>query len=471
MGELSTQQWTILVVMYGSLICVFSSVALLPPFYPPLAQRKGATPIQFGFVIGIAKLTMAMASPIIGHIVNKIEPKFLYSFGLLMVGGGYIVLSFIEMSETFLPTSFMAQVIAGLGTACITNVSAALATKSFPESVGSVFAGIEISIGIGYIIGPLFGGALYEFGGFHLPFAFFGWIGLIMSLAATLFLPSLIGNSVDEIQVSSFKVLQKPGILVFIFSLLCVCIAFGFFMVTCEIHLRPFELTHIEVSLMFVLNSMMVCCSASFSGWLCDHRLSPQIVTLGGTVFMMMSFLLLGPAPFLPIPYTLPLVVIACILFGIGKGTQMVSTFSGVCQEAVKAGFPNNMAMHGLISGLWNCCFSFGCFLGYIGGGALLQWMGFEWGSMCILALETLSFLILIIFICVTSDRTKHITEEQETNSLLCDCEEHKQIVEIKERENIFSNSFTSNPTLNKRRNSRRYSYGAIDLQPTIPED
>ncbi|CAL4071704.1 unnamed protein product [Meganyctiphanes norvegica] len=463
MSELSTQQWTILVVMYGSLICVFSSVALLPPFYPPLAQQKGVPPIEFGFVIGIAKLTMAIASPVIGNVVNKIEPKFLYSFGLLMVGGGYIVMSFIEVSSTFLPTSFIAQIIAGLGTACITNVSAALANKSFPEAIGSVFAGIEISIGIGYVIGPLFGGILYELGGFNLPFALFGCTVLIMSLAATLFLPTLIGNSISETQVSSFKVLCIPGISLFLFCLLCVCIAFGFFMVTCVIHLQIFELTHIEVSLMFVLNSLMVCCSATFSGWLCDHKFTPQSVTLVGTVFMMMSFLLIGPAPFLPIPYTLPLAVIACILFGIGKGSQMVSTFSGVCQEAIRAGFPNNMAIHGIVSGLWNCCFSLGCFFGYIGGGALLQWVGFEWGSMCILGLETLSFFLLTIFICANPHRAKS-NNEDETDPLYCKEEENRQIFEVREGNNVFSDTFDSNPK------GRRYSYGATQVIATIPE-
>lgn len=451
MGELSAQKWAILLIMYGSLVCVFSSVALLPPFYPQLAERKGATPIEFALVIGIAKLTMAISSPIIGNkIVKNIEPKFLYSFGLLMVGGGYILLSFIELSTTFFSSSFIAQVVIGFGTACITNVSAALATNFFPDAIGSVFSGIEVSIGIGYVIGPLLGGPLYEYGGFHLPFASFGCVVLIMALAATLVLPSLLQNSVQQNQISVLKVVRKPGISLFLFSLFCVCLSFGFFMVTCVIHLRPFQLTPIEVSFVFVLNSFMVCCSASFSGRLCDHKVPPQVVTLVGIVFIIISFLLYGPAPFIPIPYTLSDAVKANMFFGIGKGMQIVSTFSGVCQEAIRAGFPDTMAIHGILSGLWNCFFSLGCFFGYIGGGALLQWMGVEWGSMCILTMETLAFLFMIIFVCIRFRLDKYKEEE-----------ENSQILEVDDKGRATTNAFGFQPT-----DTKIHSYGALDPIP-----
>ena len=46
--------------------------------------------------------------------------------------------------------------------------------KEFPDNVATMFAILETFFGIGMILGPTIGGALYELGGFTLPFAVLG---------------------------------------------------------------------------------------------------------------------------------------------------------------------------------------------------------------------------------------------------------------------------------------------------------
>ncbi len=48
--------------------------------------------------------------------------------------------------------------------------------KEFPNAVATMFAVLETFFGIGMIIGPTVGGALYEAGGFTLPFASMGGV-------------------------------------------------------------------------------------------------------------------------------------------------------------------------------------------------------------------------------------------------------------------------------------------------------
>jgi hypothetical protein len=45
------------------------------PFYPHEAERKGATPTQYGFVFGIFELTVFVVSPIIGKNLGRIGAK------------------------------------------------------------------------------------------------------------------------------------------------------------------------------------------------------------------------------------------------------------------------------------------------------------------------------------------------------------------------------------------------------------
>ena len=49
--------------------------------------------------------------------------------------------------------------------------------KEFPENVATMFAILETFFGIGMIVGPTVGGALYEAGGFTLPFVSLGIAG------------------------------------------------------------------------------------------------------------------------------------------------------------------------------------------------------------------------------------------------------------------------------------------------------
>ncbi len=41
---------------------------------------------------------------------------------------------------------------------------------------------MEVSVGIGYVIGPVLGGIIYNIGGYKAPFIFFASIQMILSL-------------------------------------------------------------------------------------------------------------------------------------------------------------------------------------------------------------------------------------------------------------------------------------------------
>jgi len=57
------------VLLLGTLTSSFA-VCLFPPFYPRLAEEKGATASVYGFVIGTNCLTSFLVTPIIGKHVN-----------------------------------------------------------------------------------------------------------------------------------------------------------------------------------------------------------------------------------------------------------------------------------------------------------------------------------------------------------------------------------------------------------------
>ena len=67
---MSKQRRLILVLMFATLTSSFA-VCLFPPFFPRLAEEKGATATIYGFVIGVNCLTSFLVTPIIGKNVRN----------------------------------------------------------------------------------------------------------------------------------------------------------------------------------------------------------------------------------------------------------------------------------------------------------------------------------------------------------------------------------------------------------------
>jgi len=60
-------------------------------------------------------------------------------------------------------------------------------------------------------------------------------------------------------------------------------------------------LTPVVMGLMFVIEGGVYACTAPIWGILCDRVIQPKIVTLFGALLVTAGFLLVGPAPFIPL--------------------------------------------------------------------------------------------------------------------------------------------------------------------------
>ena len=74
----------------------------------------------------------------------------------------------------FLQRIMIFRIIEACGNSGFLTGSFSMIAKEFPENVATMFAILETFFGIGMIVGPTVGGALYEAGGFTLPFVSLG---------------------------------------------------------------------------------------------------------------------------------------------------------------------------------------------------------------------------------------------------------------------------------------------------------
>lgn len=420
MAKFTVRQWRTLAVLYAANTFVFVAIGLLPPFFPTLATAKGASATQFGIVFGMFRLTMGLIAPVYGRYMDYLGPKLLLCSGVFATSGACMLMGVIEYVDgalNFIGLSSAIQVVAALGTAALTNVNLVLVNKEFPDNSASVFATVETTSGLGNFIGPLLGGILIENGGYMLPFIVVGCVIFLVSVMSVFVLPepkgyettncetSCIESDDDRSQITVWELLKNLAFSLYLYIDIATCFAYGFFLVTLEFHLRPLHMSPVQVSLIFALNSAVYCISCTGHGWLLDNYLRPTTVACWGACIMVIGFLLLGPAPFIPLTLTMPLVIIGTILFSTGNGAQVVASMTGTTREALANGAPDNVATYGLVGGVWNFFFCMSFFIGFYMGGVMLDTIGYQLASMVVVAVVTVGIVTVSGYLCAQKSR------------------------------------------------------------------
>jgi len=83
-------------------------------------------------------------------------------------------LEYEEDKDRFLIISLIAQVLGGIGAGANSTASMAIMSSFAPNEREKYIGWVEGAAGIGLLTGPLFGAALYNVGGFVMPFFTFG---------------------------------------------------------------------------------------------------------------------------------------------------------------------------------------------------------------------------------------------------------------------------------------------------------
>ena len=422
MSQFSRRQWATLIVF--SLAQFFNAlcVSLQAPFYPHEAEIKGATATEYSFVFSVFELTVFLISPLIGQYMDHIGINFLNNIGIFTVSISCICFGFLNQmptTATFLGFSFLIRIVEAIGNAAFVTTTFSIIAQAFPDAVASTFATLETFFGLGLIVGPTVGGALYELGGFTLPFVALGTTLCCGSLVVYCFLPDLGYGDRPTSEHSVLTLLRQPRILLAACTTASASISISFLQATLEPHIRSLNLTPIEIGLMFVLNGAMYAVSSPIWGRLCDKLLPERVVTMIGACVVAISFLLVGPCPLLPLKNSLPLCIVALSIHGIGFGAELVATFSGPQREAQLAGLPNDISTFGLVSGLWASSFALGAFIGPSIAGVLFDTIGFAWGTSIVAGLHIVIAVVTVFCSCGCAATKPILGMENERSALL----------------------------------------------------
>jgi len=399
-SKFTSRQWITLIVLALVNLGEAVTVSIQAPFYPAEAESKGATATEYGLVFGVFELVIFLVSPLYGKYIMKIGPKFLLNAGIFTTSICCILfglLDRVEGREAFVALSFIIRIVQAVGEAGYITASFSLIAKEFPESIATTFALLETCFGIGILCGPTLGGALYQVGGYIMPFTVLGSFLFVAACITYIILPSHDDDLLHDGETSNVIAIMKiVPVAISALAVFSGATAIGFIAATLEPHIRQFELSPVLNGSMFIISGGVYGATAPIWGRLCDKVGQTKLFIVGAAISVCISFTLLGPAPFIPMETSLWLCVVALVFQGIGAGGEIVCAFLGSLKEAVKHGYPDDLRTYGLVSALWSSAFALGAFVGPSIGGVMLDTVGFRIGTLFVICQHGLLAALII---------------------------------------------------------------------------
>lgn len=203
--EFTLKQWGIV----GMLACanLLSTVAFscISPFFPGEARKKSLNTAETGIIFGIFELVMLVTSPLFGKYVSSLRtisiynfvfqlhlfgPRKVFSFGLFFTGITNMAFGFLNLlpdGRVFFWASLGTRCAEALGDAAFVTSSFVISARCFPGKISTIVGVMEVFAGLGFAVGPVIGGMLYEYGGFQLPLLVLGSL-LVLATIFSLFL-------------------------------------------------------------------------------------------------------------------------------------------------------------------------------------------------------------------------------------------------------------------------------------------
>jgi len=162
---------------------------IIIPVLPKLIQQLTGGDMSVasrygGFLMFTYALMQFLFAPILGNLSDQYGRRSVILFSLFGFGIDYLLLAWAPNIAWL----FAARVLSGITGASITTASAYIADISTPEKRAQNFGMLGAAFGLGFIIGPLIGGVMGQYGE-RVPFLFAAGLTLVNWLYGMFVLP------------------------------------------------------------------------------------------------------------------------------------------------------------------------------------------------------------------------------------------------------------------------------------------
>ena len=145
-----------------------TAYGLIAPFFPQELSSRGMTQKWIGLIFASYPLSTIIFSPIIGKLYPYTGRRSLILFGVFLMGSVFLCYSAIqEISNMhlFIGMNALFRMLQGLASALTQTTIYSVCTNFYGERREAMIGYCEALQALGFIIGPILGSFIYDFGG------------------------------------------------------------------------------------------------------------------------------------------------------------------------------------------------------------------------------------------------------------------------------------------------------------------
>jgi len=333
------------------------------PVLPDLSRRLGASPTMIGFLFASFGVTLLTVSIPMGAISDRIGRKAPMVSGLIALAAATLLFAFADS----LPWLFAARLVQGAADAVTWVVGFALIADLYePNERGRVTGIVMMGTSAAVMIGPTFGGWLYELGGIRLPFIA---VAALAAVDCALFLALEIPRRhVDSEPVPLGLILRVPAIAICALVVVAVSATISMLEPVLALHMSGLGVNPGRLGLIYGAGAIMTTAVNTVCGRLSDRLGARPVMTMG----------LLMMACMIPILGQAWSYGSAMVLFVISAGaaTFVITPSLVYMGEATSDA---GVRSFGVSYGLYNLAWGAGLLGGPALGGFLFEHIGFAW--------------------------------------------------------------------------------------------
>ena len=169
----------------------------------PVINARNFSIGEFSLLFTITAITVAICSPLVGSLLNKVNIKIIMSLSSILAGGGYMLYGLANNILSF----YLIGVIVAIGMCGLTTIPISTMISDWfePEKKGSIMGIVFAGIGTGTFFWMQIVSRFLERYNYRLAYFFLGAIVVIVSLPISLFIAKRPDDVMAKLKDSNNK--------------------------------------------------------------------------------------------------------------------------------------------------------------------------------------------------------------------------------------------------------------------------
>ena len=412
---------------FGLVIFFFDALcfAVVGPFFPTEALKKGSTVLMVGATIGAFDVSgiFTSFSPIIFGSKNS-DQLFLFGAalrGLTTLFFGFTI--YVANIKAYNAACIVLRFAQGVGCFLVWANGMPFLVSIDPRRAAMISGSIEAVDALGSVVGPPLGSLMYAKGGFMLPFLVVGSLTVVFSCIGFITLKNPgneISNSIPTESHESFHdtcdpsqpilseklattktfkdFISNPNVIISLLPYFIASTLLGYLVVSLAPYLgENFAIYGDKVGYYIMINAIAIAVACAITGKLTELGFGAFLHLLSPFVAAISFFAMFLPEQFpnlVTLDYFLPFLAVFGVCFAVPTVAVLL-----ICEKvAFTQNFTEMNQTKQYVATLWSLTFASGRLFGsFVIGGVVLSKCGFYWTNLVISGISLMTAIVVTV--------------------------------------------------------------------------